>query len=262
MHAFHKGFADAIPVLCGYFAVGFAVAVTAVATNGHPLWSPVLLSLTHLSGTSQGAIIRGINFSSQEFLSFGGLVLLCVGLNLRYVLLALAVTQKIDPKTSTFQRLIMALSITDENAAIAISRPFQLTFPYLFGIFLSSYIGWCSGTIFGTLGSSLIPATALAPLSIALYAMFIAIVTPEARKSRPILFCAIAAIVFNFAFLSLFHLLSPSPQHKALFETLSMLLSGILSAAIGAFLFPQPATSDNANVIFSQPNTIPSEKGE
>jgi len=84
---FRRGFTDALPICFGYFGVGFAIAAAAVA-GGHPVWSPVLQSLTQLSGTSQGAFshrtIPGPPGGSWE------LVLLCVGLNLRYVLLGLA----------------------------------------------------------------------------------------------------------------------------------------------------------------------------
>ena len=48
--SFGRGFADALPICFGYFAVGFTVAVAAVV-HGHPVWSPLLLSLTHVSGT-------------------------------------------------------------------------------------------------------------------------------------------------------------------------------------------------------------------
>ena len=66
--AFRRGFADALPICFGYFAVGFTVALAAVV-NGHPLWSPILLSLTHVSGTSQGAIVDHMNLATVHRIS-------------------------------------------------------------------------------------------------------------------------------------------------------------------------------------------------
>ena len=60
---FGRGFRDALPICFGYFAVGFTVAVAAVV-HGHPVWSPVLMSLTHVSGTSQGAIAGRVDFTA------------------------------------------------------------------------------------------------------------------------------------------------------------------------------------------------------
>ena len=99
--AFRRGFVDARPICLGYFGVGFAIAAAAVA-GGHPVWSPILQSLTHVSGTSQGA------FSHRAIPGPPGggweLFLLFVGLNLRYVLLALA--QKLPEKIGLGRSLL------------------------------------------------------------------------------------------------------------------------------------------------------------
>ncbi len=231
LSTFKRGFTDALPVMFGYLAVGFTVAVTAVA-YGHPAWSPVMLAMTQLSGTSEGATISNINFIKNDIASFNKVVLICLALNLRYILLSFAVAQKLKPETTLAKRMAIATVITDENVAIAVSRPFTLTWQYLCGMLLSSYIGWSLGNLCGVFGSSLLPASVpLEPLSIALYAMFIAIITPEARRARPILFCVIGAILLNVLFLNL-------PYGFALDSNLSMLLSGVISALCTALCFP------------------------
>ena len=229
--AFRRGFADALPICFGYFAVGFAVAAAAVA-NGHPAWSPVLQSLTHLSGPSQGA------FSHRAIPGPPGggweLVLLCVGLNLRYVLLALALAQRLPENLGLGRRLLAACAVTDENVALAVSRPFALSFPYLAGVFASSYLGWNAGNALGAAGTSLLPASALAPLGIALYAMFVAIVVPAARASRATLLCVALAALGN----ALLRLL---PEGARLSPPLAILASGVAAAGLCAWLFPAPA---------------------
>ncbi len=226
---FRRGFLDAMPICLGYFAVGFAVAAAAIA-NRHPVWSPVVQSLTHVSGTSQGAI------SNRAFPGPAGgvweLALLCLGLNLRYLLLALALAQKLPPGIGLGRRLLLALGVTDENVALEISRPFPTSFPYLMGVLASSYLGWNAGNALGAAGTSLLPPAAIAPLGIALYAMFVAIVVPAAKASRPMLLCVALAAAANAGMRLLPDAARPAPA-------LAMLLAGVGAAALCALLFPK-----------------------
>ena len=228
--AFRRGFVDALPICLGYFGVGFAIAAAAVA-GGHPVWSPILQSLTHVSGTSQGA------FSHRAIPGPPGggweLFLLFVGLNLRYVLLALA--QKLPEKIGLGRRLLAACTVTDENVALAVSRPFALSFPYLAGVFASSYLGWNAGNALGAVGTSLLPASALAPLGIALYAMFVAIVVPAAKASRATMLCVALAALLNVGLSLLPEGARPSPS-------LSILAAGVAAAGLCAWLFPAGGT--------------------
>lgn len=226
--SFRRGALDAVPIGIGYFGVGFAVAAAAIA-NGHPVWSPVLQSLTHLSGTDQGA------FSQRSIPGEPGgaleLALLCFALNLRYLLLALALAQKLPPQVGFAKRMCIAMGVTDENVALAISRPFPISFRYTLGILATSYFGWNAGNAIGAVGASILPPSALTPLGVALYAMFIAIVVPEAKKSRTTALCAAIAGALNIA-------LSALPSHLRPPPVFSMLLSGILGAGIATFALP------------------------
>ena len=225
---FRRGFTDALPICFGYFGVGFAIAAAAVA-GGHPVWSPVLQSLTQLSGTSQGAFshrtIPGPPGGSWE------LVLLCVGLNLRYVLLGLALAQRLPARLGLGRRLLAACAVTDENVALAVSRPFAPSFPYLAGVLASSYLGWNAGNALGAAGTSLLPASALGPLGIALYAMFAAIVVPAAKASRATLLCVAGAALLTAALRLLPEGARPSPS-------LAILAAGVAAAGVSAWLFP------------------------
>ena len=230
---FRRGFLDALPICFGYAAVGFAVAVSAIA-HGHPVWSPVLLSLTHVSGTSQGAIAGRVDFTGGAPAGVWEVAFVCVALNLRYVLLSLALAQKLGPDVGLGRRLLLATGVTDENVALAVSRPFPLSFPYLLGLILCSYLGWNGGTVAGAFGAAALPPSAVAPLGIALYAMFVAIVVPEAKRSRPVLICALAAALLNVALRLL-----PAAVRPA--QGLALLFAGVAAAGLGAALFPAPA---------------------
>ena len=226
---FRRGFLDAMPICLGYFGVGFAIAAASVA-QGHPVWSPVVQSLTHISGTSQGAIshraIPGPAGGAWE------LALLCLGLNLRYVLLGLALAQRLPSGIGFGRRLLVAFGVTDENVALEISRPFPTGFPYLMGVLASSYLGWNAGNALGAFGTSLLPPSAVAPLGIALYAMFVAIVVPAAKASRATLLCVVLAALANAALRALPAASRPAP-------VLSMLLAGVGASALCAWLSPK-----------------------
>jgi predicted branched-subunit amino acid permease len=235
--SFGRGFADALPICFGYFAVGFTVAVAAVV-HGHPVWSPLLMSVTHVSGTSQGAIAERVDFTSGPMAGWWEVALLCLALNLRYVLLALALAQKLPPGTGFGKRLLLAYGVTDENVALAVSRPFGLSFRYVAGLMLSSWLGWNVGTVCGAFGAAWLPAERLAPLGIALYAMFVAIVVPAARASRPMLLCVALAAGLNAGFSALPDGVRP-PAGAA------MLVSGLVAAGVCALLFPAKRREDD-----------------
>ena len=235
--SFWRGFADALPICFGYFAVGFTVAVAAVA-HGHPVWSPVLMSVAHVSGTSQGAIAGRVDFTSGPAAGLWEVGLLCLALNLRYVLLALALAQKLPPGTGFWKRLALAYGVTDENVALAVSRKFELSFRYLLGLMLSSWIGWNAGTVAGAYGAAWLPAERLAPLGIALYAMFVAIVVPAAKASRPMLLCVALAAGMNAG-------MSALPEGWRPPAGAAMLVSGVVAAGICAAFFPAKRREDD-----------------
>jgi len=227
---FRRGFADALPICFGYCAVAFTIAAAAIA-RGFPPWAPSLMSLTHFSGTSQGAIVGRLDFTAPATAGFAEVALLCIALNLRYALMALALSQKLPPGTGLRGRLVAAVSVTDEIVAVAVSRPFSVTIPYVGGLCVSSMLGWNGGTLLGVAGTALLPERLVAPLGIALYAMFVAIVVPAAKASRKTLFCVLAAIVANVA-------LSLLPASVRPPSALAVLLSGVAAAAATVVAFP------------------------
>ena len=246
---FLRGFADDMPVFIGYFAVGFTVAVAAVA-KGLPLWSPILLSLTHVSGTSQGAIVEGARIIDGVPSAAGDVIFACIALNLRYVLLSLSVAQRLAPDATPLRRLVLAMGVTDENVALAVAAhgagrfPHGLPWRYMLGVLASSYLGWNLGTAAGAFGAHLLPADRLAPLGIALYAMFVAIGVPAARASRRMLACVAMAAALNLVLT-----LVPCIASR-LSPSLAMLVSGTVAAVVGAALWPESGhgESDSPNV--------------
>lgn len=77
----------------------------------------------------------------------------------------------------------------------------------------------------------------MAPLGIALYAMFVAIVVPAARASKPMLLCVALAAAMNAG-------LSVLPVRVRPPAGLGMLVSGVVAAGVCALLFPAKRRAD------------------
>lgn len=224
---FRKGFVDALPIFFGYLAVGFAFGFKC-SQNGHPFWSPVLMSVTHISGTGQFAVADQLGKGATYF----AVVLAVLALNLRYVLMALAVAQRLPASVGFLKRLLVAMGDTDEIVGVAVKQTRPLTFPYYMGLTACSWLGWVGGTVFGAWDATrdLMSVPLQKSLGLALYAMFLAIILPEARGNRPALLCVALAAV-----LSMGLRLLPT----GLDAGWVVLIAGVSSAVVAALLFPK-----------------------
>jgi predicted branched-subunit amino acid permease len=240
-----KGMIDALPIFFGYLSVGFAFGIYAIK-SGFPIWSPILMSLTHLSGTGQFALVKVAN-------NGGGIFEICFAisvLNIRYILMALSISQRLSPSISLKQRLLIAMADTDEIIAVALKSYGLVTFAYIMGLFLSSYAGWNLGTLLSVLGGALLPQCVINALGIALYAMFVAIIIPDAKRFRPMLYCISTAAILNIAFRFFPTAIRPN-------QSWSILIAGIVAAVIISAIYPErnQATSE-------QEDTLPQKEGK
>ena len=167
------GLKKGIPIMLGYIAVSFSFGVMAVDSYGITPLTAIIISLTNVTSSGQQAGVEMISHGLSLF-EIGLTVLL---INLRYSLMSLSLSQKLDSTTPTGLRLLFGFGITDEVYAIAVTEKEKINARYMFGIITLPIIGWVLGTTFGAFASKLIPDEKLLDaLSIALYAMFIAII--------------------------------------------------------------------------------------
>ncbi len=185
---FPIGLKDGLPIALGYLAVSFAFGLFAAEGGMHPL-TAAFLSLTNLTSAGQFAGTSLI-FAGAPWLEIGLTTLL---INIRYLLMSLSLSQKIRPGLKPLQRLLIGYGVTDEIYAVAITRPGELGMSYLAGLIALPVAGWTGGTLLGALAGYILPDSLRSALGIALYAMFVAIVTPVARQSRPVLMVVMVA---------------------------------------------------------------------
>lgn len=224
---FMLGIRDGIPICLGYFSVSVAFGMTAVMA-GMPLWAAVLISLTNLTSAGQFA-------GSNLMIAGGGMAelgLTTLIINMRYFLMSLSVSQKVEEKMTMRQRLAVSFGITDEIFAVSMQHKEELSAVYMAGLILTPVIGWTGGTLAGGAATSLMPEVLSSALGIALYGMFIAIIIPPAREERSVLFTVVLAIAASLAFTYL-------PGLKELTGGWSIIIITILVSGLAAWLFPR-----------------------
>ncbi|MBQ3512755.1 MAG: AzlC family ABC transporter permease [Lachnospiraceae bacterium] len=221
-----QGIRDGIPICLGYFSVSMAFGLTSVL-SGLPIWATVLISLTNLTSAGQFA---GVNL----LLVHGTMIELALTtliINIRYFLMSLSVSQKVESKMSLKERFFISFGITDEIFAVSMQRKEDLTSSYMAGLILMPMLGWTGGTLAGAVATSIMPEILSSAMGIALYGMFIAIVIPVAREHKNVLFAVILAILFSLAFAYL-------PGLKECSGGWSIIIITILVSAVAATLFP------------------------
>ena len=192
---FLKGITDGLPICLGYFSVAFAFGIFAVE-NGLSALQAILISMTNVTSAGQLAAV--------PIIAGGGtLIELAVTqlvINLRYSLMSVSLSQKMKKSVGLLDKLIIAFVNTDEVFAVASGQKGRVGKSYLYGLIITPYIGWSMGTIFGAVAGNLLPAIVISSLGIAIYAMFVAIVVPPMKKSKPTALCVLVAVILSCMF--------------------------------------------------------------
>lgn len=194
---FFKGVRDAVPICLGYIPISFAFGMTA-RESGLELWAAVLISLTNFTSAGQLA-------GTAIIAASGGYIEIAVTtfiINIRYMLMSLSLSQKIEEKMPTLHRAILSFGITDEIFAVASQSEGRVTTPYFAGLIVLPYMSWTLSTLFGATAATLLPDAVCSALGIAIYGMFLAIIIPPAKKVKPIfitvLISAAISCIFRF----------------------------------------------------------------
>lgn len=221
---FVKGLLDGVPIALGYLSVSFGFGILAVRAGLTSLIS-VIISAVNLTSAGQAAGIAIIAAGG----SYVEMALTQLVINLRYGLMSISLSQKLDDTFNTPRRLLVAYGITDEIFAVASAQKGLLTARYMYGLISISALGWCTGTLLGASAGQLLPSSLTDAMGIVLYAMFIAIVIPPAQKSRGVLAVAATAAICSMIFRYLL------PQVT---DGFAIIFSAIISAVMGALVFP------------------------
>lgn len=237
---FYEGLKSGVPIGLGYLPVSFTFGFLAVS-GGLPVWVAVFISLTNLTSAGQFAgtnlILAGAGYFEVALTTFV--------INLRYMLMSLSLSQKLDEKTGTGARLALAFGITDETFVVSSLHPGILKASYMLGLITMPILGWNLGTWLGGAISAVLPQALQNAMGIALYAMFIALILPAARKSRSVCCVIILAVV-------MVCILKYVPVFAGISSGFRVILVTIAASAFGAWKFPHDPDGKEAGQDESQ----------
>ncbi|MCQ2465058.1 MAG: AzlC family ABC transporter permease [Oscillospiraceae bacterium] len=225
MTEFRKGMYHGIPIGLGYLSVSFGFGIMAVKA-GLTTLAAAVISASNLTSAGQAAGV-GIIAAGGTLLE---MALVQLTINLRYSLMGLSLSQKLDRKSFTLlHRMLVSFGITDEIFAVSAARKEKLTPWYMYGLITVAFAGWVTGTVLGASAGQLLPQDISAALSVMLYGMFIAIIVPPSRKDKSVLSVVLASAAISLLLRYVFTFVSGG---------FAVIISAVVASAAAALLFP------------------------
>ncbi len=221
---FKRGIVHGFPICLGYLSVSFGFGISAV-NGGLSALEAVIISASNLTSAGQAAGIGII-------LSMGSLIEMALTqliINMRYALMGISLSQRLDASYSVPARIVTSFGITDEIFAVAYSQKSKITPRYMLGMILISWLGWTSGTLLGALARDLLPLIVTGALGIMLYAMFIAIVVPVTVENKKVLLPVAISIVLSVVFKYLLTFITTG---------FAIIICAVAASAVAALIFP------------------------
>lgn len=237
---FWQGFRHGIPIGLGYLSVAFTFGMKAVSDGLSP-WEALLISMTNVTSAGQFAGLP-LMIAQASYLEVALTQLI---INLRYALMSLSLSQKLDSDMNTPRRMLFSFMNTDEIFAVASSQPEKVGHVYLYGLMLAPYLGWSSGTLLGAVAGTLLPLFLRNALGIAIFGMFLAIILPPARQEKPVRVVVLLAVVLSLCFRYL-------PLLSQVSSGFVIIICAIVASALGAWLFPVKDASSTAQKVGEQ----------
>ncbi|MCI5587401.1 MAG: AzlC family ABC transporter permease, partial [Lachnospiraceae bacterium] len=132
-----KGMHDGIPIALGYISVSFTFGLMAVSA-GMTWWQAVIISMANVTSAGQFA---GLDI----MIASGGMIEMALTqfiINLRYALMSISLSQKLDKSFTLLSRLATGFGVTDEIFAVSVSRNKSVSKYYMAGLIAVPYVGW------------------------------------------------------------------------------------------------------------------------
>lgn len=220
-HKLKEGITSAIPIVIGYFPIAMAFGL--LAKNASiSLIDTALFSMMVYAGASQfmalDLIIIGVSTSS--------IILATFLLNLRHMMMSASLSVEFKDINKKYLPLV-AFGITDETFSVVSFNKDKINLPFVMVLHILAYSSWALGTMAGYLSGEIIPSSLQSSLSIGLYAMFAALLFPEIKKSKRILFLSLISVI---VYLILFY-------SNIFTSGWDIILGIIISSALGVAIF-------------------------
>ena len=225
MSNYTRGLKAGIPIALGYLSVSFTFGIIAIS-YGLSWWQALIISMTTVTSAGQFAGI-GIMLHPGQYVQ---MLISQITINIRYSFMSISVGQKADERFTGLSRWILGFMMTDEIFAVATQEE-SVSRSFFAGLATLPYLGWSVGTLLGAILGSILPDRLMSALSLAIYGMFVAIVVPEMKKTRPVLIVVVLAMLLSCAF----HYI---PFLSSISSGITITIVAISAAVVGAILFP------------------------
>jgi 4-azaleucine resistance transporter AzlC len=154
-------------------------------------------------------------------------------LNLRHFLMSASLSRRIDASVSKAWRCLLAFGITDETFSVASMQKDQLLSPcFIMALNMLAYTAWTAGTWAGIFLATGLPASLQASMGIALYAMFIGLLVPSLKNSKPIVLVVLISMSISLA-------LSWLPLTQSMSTGWKIIISTMMAALAAALIYPK-----------------------
>jgi predicted branched-subunit amino acid permease len=223
---FGNGFVDGIPIGLGYLSVSFGFGISAVG-DGLRFLEALIISMTNLTSAGQVAGVAVIVAGGTVI----EMILTQLVINLRYSLMGITLTQRLDPRCTTPHRMLMSFGLTDGIFAVAASKPYPVCPKYFYGLMTAPYLGWALGTLLGAWAGNVLPSDLRSAMGIMIYAMFVAIILPPMKKNTGVLFVVLLSAALSCCMYYV-------PVLNTVSTGFSIIICAVLAAAAMALLRP------------------------
>lgn len=188
---FKDGFADGIPIIIGYIPVGIAFGILSKST-GITWFETLMFCMMVFAGASQFMALNLIAMGT----GVGQIIITTLLVNFRHFLMGASLVTKIDKNMKKWSPVI-SYGISDEVFSIASFKEGKLTTGYMLGLELAAYSSWALSSLLGYLVGGILPGVVKVSMGIALYALFIALIIPEGKKSFKLIYLALLSGAIN-----------------------------------------------------------------
>ncbi|WP_425589622.1 AzlC family ABC transporter permease [Fictibacillus terranigra] len=223
-HPFLTGVQAGLSIAIGYLPVAFTYGLLA-KSSGLSLVETVGMSMIVFAGASQYIALSMIGAGTGAF----EIIITAFIMNIRHLLMSASLNERMS-EDAKWIKAVYGFLITDETFSVAATRTEKkLRSAFMLGLGLIAYGSWVINSGVGFLIGSGLPETVQNGMAVALYAMFIGLLVPSAKKSRKVIALAGTAAFLN----SLFSLYDP------LSGGWGIILSTLLSAAAIEFFMTE-----------------------
>ncbi|NLD06275.1 MAG: AzlC family ABC transporter permease [Synergistaceae bacterium] len=224
---FGYGLRTGTPIALGYIPSAIACGILC-KTAGLTAFESLFMSLIVFAGASQFVALNLLIIGS----SIPEIVLATAVLNMRHIMLSSSLARRLTPDISALKKTWICFELTDESFSVASMQKEPLLAPeFMFGLNIVGHCTWVAGTLLGFYGTSVLPQNVQDSMGIALYALFIGLLLPSVRKSRPALIVAASGMALS-------ALIKWTPCFANMNRGIAIMTATGLAALLGAVVFP------------------------